>query len=494
MLLVQAITFRDLVAQLSRTETQSFITNLALCDPQLIIQSLTSRFISQSTTSDDNIENAKCNDIISTIIQSRDSDDNESCDDKLDTLPRRIIGICSSFLDQTSHAALSVANRSTYLGSNSPILLQELVVQYKSDSDRSLQDVSRFRFAKKLTLKVPLKDDGSDDLTISADKMNIIASQIAKMPRLQSLDLSDVNAKFIGIIANHETTNQRIKSLSASLWETERNANDEEPYDRLITSITAFKQLQFLKIYPDGHDSNEPQTRALVKSLSNFKGLDFDDSFGIEWDILQSIGHRLEYLVLHDQADRFMESAAQKQFRFNNLRELQQGDYCADNSLRQILQTAINLEKVQVHSSDLFHEILMQCERLRYLDIRGSGHTDGVLQSLERSLFSCNKMHKDALKIRINTSSWALDRCDECILKLGRLSNALSVNAVNQWMIILYLHCSKMKTSFISDLRRALAASGSDLVVLQDSNHQIILITNSDCTICGWRESWLMDL
>ena len=191
--LVQAIKVRDLVAQLSSTETQSFVTNLALCDPQLIIRSLTSRFICQSKSSDDNIENTKCNQILSTIIQSRDSDDSKSCDEKLDTLPRRIIGICSSFLDQKSHAALSVVNRSTYLGSNTPILLQELTVQYKSDSDHGLLDISTFHFAKKLTLKVPLKDDDSEDLAISTDKMNLIPSQIATMPRIQSLDLGDVN-------------------------------------------------------------------------------------------------------------------------------------------------------------------------------------------------------------------------------------------------------------------------------------------------------------
>ena len=141
--------------------------------------------------------------------------------------------------------------------------------------------VSRFHFAKKLTLKVPLKHDDSDELAISTNKMNIIASQIAKMPRLQSLDLNDVNAKFIGIIANHETTNQCIKSLSVTSWESERTENDEDPYDELVASITAFKQLQFLKFIgpndmnPERYDVDELVHRSLIITFLVFTCLKF---------------------------------------------------------------------------------------------------------------------------------------------------------------------------------------------------------------------------
>ena len=98
------------------------------------------------------------------------------------------------------------------------------------------------------------------------------------------------------------------------------------------------------------------------------KGFDLDDSgFGIEYDVLQSIGHRLKYLVLHDQAGRLMHSIGEKKFDFNNLRELRQGSGCTYDSLQMVLKTAINLEKVQLRGgSDLFHKMLMQRERLRY--------------------------------------------------------------------------------------------------------------------------------
>ena len=79
-------------------------------------------------------------------------------------------------------------------------------------------------------------------------------------------------------------------------------------------------------------------------------------------------------------------------------------------------------------------------------------------------------------------------------MKLVRISNALSVNPVDQWMIILYLKSSGMDSSFIDDLRGALATDTFEIVVFPDRNDQVILTTNAACTICGWRESWLMNL
>ena len=152
----------------------------------------------------------------------------------------------------------------------------------------------------------------------------------------------------------------------------------------------------------DGRSSNEEWqarlTRALVELCSNLHGLElYDSGCGIEWNVLQSIGHRLEYLSLHDHLGRLVDSAQQQQIDFQNLRELQQGRTCPNNSIREIIKTANNLEKVKLPfgRQDLVDEILRQCERLRYLEIEGVNRNyrmDEVLQSLERSLGSTNTM------------------------------------------------------------------------------------------------------
>ena len=250
-------------------------------------------------------------------------------------------------------------------------MLQELTVKYKSDSDHSLLDVSTFPFAKALTLKVPREDYRTDDLAISTAKMSIIASQIAKMPRMQSLDLRDFNAKFIGIISNHEATNRRTKTLCAALWEDPEEGNGAEPYHRFMMAISCFKHIEFLKLWihnGDLHLDDNFERKSLMESCSNLKGLDFDDDgLGIEYEMLQAIGHRLQYLVLHDHLERIVDSTHENQIVFKNMRELQQGYVCSDASIRKVLETSINLEKVKLShgAQKLVEEILIKCERLR---------------------------------------------------------------------------------------------------------------------------------
>lgn len=185
MKLVQAVEFRDLISQLTVKETQNFITKLALCEPQLVIDSLSSHFVRQSGNKGDHPENAQCNKIISTIIQSRHSNNNTADDERLDTLPRRIIGLCASYLDQLSYVALSTTNRSTYLGCNTPSTLQEVVLLYEPESKISIPDLSAFPFATKFILLA--------SIDISSDRNSIFGSQIIKMSRLHSLDLSNMS-------------------------------------------------------------------------------------------------------------------------------------------------------------------------------------------------------------------------------------------------------------------------------------------------------------
>ena len=132
MALVPAIEFRNVLAQLTTKETQKFTKDLIVSHPQLIIELLSARFMNQSNKSIKDPLNVHCMDAMFTIILSRDKCDTKSHVARLDTLPLRLIGLCSSYLDQKSNRRLSVCNRSTYLGSNSPVMLQELHGKWQS--------------------------------------------------------------------------------------------------------------------------------------------------------------------------------------------------------------------------------------------------------------------------------------------------------------------------------------------------------------------------
>ena len=342
--------------------------------------------------------------------------------------------------------------------------------------------------------------------------MHVIASQIAKMSRLHSLELCEINSEFIGIIASHETTNQSINSLSVMAWEL-----DEGALDRFISSITAFKHIQYLSLhglweYPPLSDDSK--TKRLIEMCSDLKGLDlFDgedyDGSVIEISLLRAIGHRLHYLRINMfNSDQI---ATLKNIDFANLRQLQLGHYKIGSSLQAILNTATNLEKVNFdndygYKPELIVETMTKCLRLRYLELKRIRDMDGILDAVGRGLFETKTLRRDTLKIRINTiASWQgnpIPKAPECVMKLDCIVNSLSINKVDQWMIVLDL--SGDHQEFVERLLGSLTADIATTHAIQIQNvdpepdrfarqcNHIVLMTNPGCTICGWRESWLM--
>ena len=498
MFLAKAIQFNSLAAQLTPTETASFIKDAADSNPQMIITALSTYFMHQQQPIKDNVNyHAQCIVALSTIIQLRENEPEEQSWAKLDALPAAVTGSCAAFLDQKSYGRLSAVNRTMYSECNSPNLLHELSVRYTSPTNHHLLDLSDFPFAKKLTLDVELVNGDYDKTVLTAPRMRVIASQIAKMPGLESLDLGEVTAEFVGIIANHETTNQRTKSLCVAHWEC-----DDGSFDRFISAICTFKHLHFLKLRflaDTGSIDRNLVLNMLVATCRNLRGLDFcDGDTGIEQSVLDAIGHKLQYLKFHDTS---YQMPNEKEINFANLRELEQG--CDKESLGAVLCTAANLEKVHLTDTagiELIEQTLTKCERLRYLEITGD---DTLCTSMERILCRIERYlrnakltlsHRKTFKIRIVASLWHEELT---IMDLYWITNTLSVSVIDQWMIILDLKYveEKNRRSFIQNVRSKLKA---EIVALHISKafveNDTLLITNLGCTICGCKESWLLGL
>ena len=484
--LIGRIQFSSLVSQLSPTEITSFIKNV---NPRILIDALSCYFIDGVANIERIKQNHICNDVISSIIESRDPLPSKPIILTLDALPSGLIGAFGSYLDQISYARLSSVNRDIYLASNTPNTLRQVTLRYRSNP---MHEILHFP-------AISSADDFKDGegFPISVDEMHVIASHIAKMPLLQSLDLRSVNSEFIGIIASHETTNQRVNSLSVCLWE-----DDEGARDRFTASITAFKHIRFLRLFQLWEEpplADDSIIKSLVEMCSNLRGLDLLDGEDhyesvIEISLLRAIGHRLHYLHLNMYIDPHV--TALKNINFQNLRQLE-SYYSDGGSISAILNTAINLEKIRLgNTQELIVEALARCQRLKYLELRRIVNMEMILDALERGLFQSKCVHRDTLKIRINTneSYSSIPNPQECIIKLDRIVNSLSVNDVDQWMIVLELKevCCKDPKEFVKSLQESLTVGIADTFVVENMKSDIVLITNPGCTICGWRESWLM--
>ena len=213
---------------------------------------------------------------------------------------------------------------------------------------------------------------------------------------------------------------------------------DEGARDRFISSITAFKHIQYLSMYHfwvEPHLADDSKITRLIEMCSDLKGLhclDHEDHHGsdIEISLLRAVGHRLHYLRINISVSD--EIAALKNINFANLRELQNGNGTVP-SLQAILKTAINLEKVSFDNKpELIVETLANCKRLKYLELQDIDNMEITLDALERGLFQTKDLHRDALKIWINTppsytsrnAIRPISKPQECVMKLDRIVNS----------------------------------------------------------------------
>ena len=328
MALVSAIKFRDLADQLTALETSQFINDLNSSHPEIIIQLLSTRFIDQSSSASNDSLNSYCNERISAIIQSRDSDSNGSDAATLAALPQRLIGVCSSFLDQKSHRRLSLCSRATYLGTSTPITLRELnLMTIPTAFAHSHLDLSFFPMATKLHLGPSFNLDS-----------------VHTMRRLEKLDLRFAELRSAVVLAKYQPINERLKYLvidQKAYWPT---------ISEFLPSITSFKNLQFLDLQvANGAEALESEMKAISKTLNCVKGLCLrggGQSCQIPFmkQLLMAIGHQLEYFKLDNIHDFDL-----KNKDFGNLRQFQMTDVDAGSlSLTEnVLKTTKNLEKVK---------------------------------------------------------------------------------------------------------------------------------------------------
>ena len=362
--------------------------------------------------------------------------------------------------------------------------MTELKKCYKTNDDHQLFNFTAFPFVKKLILKNSL--DYRYGSVLSVERMNAVTEQIAKMSRLQSLELCDLVREFIGIIANHQEVNRRTKYLYV-----DQRKSGVQARARFLAAIESFEHLQFLKVLmPEVQDPiDNLNVHSIIGMRSNLNGLDFyDGGLGIEMAIIQAIGHQLHYLTFHC-IDKNA-SYALKDVNFSNLQQLVQGRRCYDDSLRFILKTAVNLEKVDVNCKrELIADILTQCEKLKYLKI----HCDyekmrEVLDVMAHCFEQKKNACKQTLKIRIH-SYWR-DEGGE-VVSFENIVSSLSASKVNQWMIILYLSVTDAhKIRSRDELLRKLIWDRDVARSFEVDN--VFVITDPECIINGISESWLM--
>ena len=476
MALVPAIEFRNLWAQLSAKETLKFTIHLIVSHPHLLIELLSYRFINQSKRSTEDPLHSHCIGAISSIILSRDKSDTKSDVAKFDALPLRIIGLCSAYLDQKSNRRLSVCSRSIYLGANSPVMLQHFDLEYAFKFNCPPVDISLFPMVNNLALRI-----NSESVAI----IKYVASKIAKMSRLQSLDLRRLDEEATMLIAQHKAINTMVQCVSI--------------HYQSISALYEFQNLQFLHLEIEDEEATatDSQMKAMAQTLRNLKGLtliDCPSPFGKQ--LLVTIGNQLEYFAVN-----YFYAADLADSDFRNLKQFRIFNSCSIDFVSSVLSTAHNLEKVEIQLCSLHEDIeddhftliervLEENENLEYLEIRCDNFIEEVLDAISSGLAGAIKYEKKELKIKIyepdhNTEGilHAVENEEGLIEKCVSIINQLAVSEVEQWMILLG------GTNLIERLNDSVSAA---VRISEDQESNLTVITNHECTINGYSAGWLM--
>eukprot|EP01084_Bolivina_argentea_P081342 147302_1 len=120
----KAIQFRHLSSQLTEFETKHFLTKVINNHSDTINKALFLFCIKSSNNEDVDT----FNNLLTKIIRSRKKKPKTITTQniKLHTLPKQLIGVISSFLNQYDYINFSKSNRFIFIGCNTPNLLQEL--------------------------------------------------------------------------------------------------------------------------------------------------------------------------------------------------------------------------------------------------------------------------------------------------------------------------------------------------------------------------------
>ena len=275
-----------------------------------------------------------------------------------------------------------------------------------------------------------------------------------------------------------------------------------------------FKHVERLQLMMDhdrtSADSSETSAESVIEMCSNLKGLDFDDCGPyIAPSILQAIGHRLHYLHVYNVSEDGR--VALEKVDFGNLREIRQESCCELVSLRVFLKSAVNVEKVILSCQGLtvIKDLLDKYDRLKYIEIDSS--IDKAVGALEKCLFQIKKLCRDTFKIRIIVCFNRTSKCAASfnikwfVTALRRIVNQFWVSKVDQWMIIMSeryssenkpMDGSKIISYIFEGLRDTVSNEVAHIEVVQGiegSKKNTLLITNPECTIAGWDESWIMN-
>eukprot|EP01084_Bolivina_argentea_P286151 490837_1 len=242
MSLSKAVKFQFLAAQLTENETRLFINSVLQNHSQYIKMALFHRIT------------------ILNIIQTRKKKPKpiKKQNIKLDSIPKSLIGVIASFLNQKNYINFSKCNRYIYLGCYTPNLMQELILD---DKDHSSVNLCLYPSITYLHFNL----QSTHELMRNTSITNVpVINQLEAMA-LNGVERNDCDIN-VFMTQNGINTNT-ITELTLNTFGKPNDKFDNAKFMQLLTKFPNINSLHFGGVYSD-FDPND-----IKKLYPNLKGL-----------------------------------------------------------------------------------------------------------------------------------------------------------------------------------------------------------------------------
>ena len=389
MALVKAIKFRHLVSGLNGREGVKFATRLMNQQSDVIIKALF-KFFMQSANAETSVDNA--NAIISEIVRSRKKKPSidSKVNVKLDNLPQQLIGAAASFLRQRDYINLSKANRSVYLGCNTPNLLQELnLLRVK---DYSSINLASYPSVKTLKLKVG-----------KLNKLKFVENGSSVMNQLHSFTLDGENGGNFDIDAFARTgiNIKNVRTLRLSRIGSHGSKFDIDRFYKVLDMLPNVECLRLIGLSLNA--AIDLQKMSILYPNLTGLGLITRSRVSIQ-PLIEHYGHHLTYLFIgYLSLDLDL-----SKIEFASLQELSLMSP-SSKCTKDILKTAVNLKSISIYLhhwmsarsasipseiKDAMIDCMKYCRSLEYMKLQNGGfhvyqqnqYMSSALEGIEQGL------------------------------------------------------------------------------------------------------------
>eukprot|EP01083_Nonionella_stella_P270554 916316_1 len=481
MSLTKAIQFRLLVTQLTNDERVGFLSKLIDSHTHLILASLFEYF-----TEPDHIH--KLNDFnqsLSDIIQSRKEKPKTICtrNIQLPQFPRAIIGYVASFLNQWDYCDFSHCNRSTYLGCNSPNLLQKL--DLTQIADYSFIKLALFPSVKSLSIDASKVDE------IDFDSHGHTLNQVSEL-RLHANSKHGWVQSFLHANVVNPDTVTTIECLDFG------RMTDRMDKTEFLNLLTAFPNIQRLSL-TCVRVTRDITAQVIAKACPRAVGLSLLICLAKQRsNLVQIFANQLQYLTLRQHKRGAFDF---DHVDFGTLNEL-----CFDTpgyeQMECILKSAINLKKILIRFDSVAtmvpsngwmsnNEIkttiincMVKCTFVNDMHfVMNPSQFWSISEGIEYGLFKTQKQPKKQLRICIKfNKEIPAQSTSDFVLHVGRMVNILETSMTTDFMLIFHLSSADEE---VKDIFMALENLLTRTKIFEFRDVKKIFITNTNCRING---------